>query len=67
MKSPKSSMSASSTSATKKSVKISDDGFLKSMRDYFTLKNVNFAEELNFLISNDDRRKDRMRLSDLKS
>ena len=54
---------AMTTSILKKSVKISDDGFLKSMRDHFTLKNIHFGEELKFFITDDD--DTRMKLSEL--
>jgi hypothetical protein len=50
----------------KKTVKISDDGFLKSTRDHFTMRKIAFGEELKFLIDNPDQREDRIRLGDLK-
>jgi hypothetical protein len=52
------------TNSIKKSVKISDDGFLKSTKDLFTLKRIDYAGELKFLIPEDD--SSRMRLADLK-
>ena len=50
---------------SKKSVKISDEGFLKNMKDIFTLKKIDFGGELKFLIENPDESDDKVRLSDL--
>ena len=47
----------------KKSVTISDDGFLKSARDHFALKKIQFDRELRFFLENDQR----MRLVDLRT
>jgi hypothetical protein len=49
----------------KKSVKISDEGFLKNMKDVFTLKKIDFGGELKFIIDNPDGSDDKVRLSDL--
>jgi len=55
------------TGTIKKSVKISDDGFLKSTKDFFSLKKIDYAEELKFLIPEEQPEQDRMRLADLRS
>jgi len=47
----------------KKSLKISDDGFLKSARDHFKLKKIAFADELRFFIEDGGTR---MRLGDVR-
>jgi len=48
----------------KKTVKISDEAYMKSIKSFFTNKKIDFADELSFMIEND---MNMMRLSDLKS
>ena len=48
----------------KKSVKISDEGFLKSARDHFTLKKIAFGDEIRFAL---DEGQTRLRLGELRS
>ena len=38
------------STSIRKSVKISDDGFLKSMKDFFATKNIKLFEEMTFLV-----------------
>ena len=48
----------------KKSVTISDDGFLKSAKDHFTLKKIAFGSELRFFL---EEGQTRMRLGELRT
>lgn len=48
----------------KKTVKISDEAYLKSIKDFFKKKQIDIAGEMEFLVENESMI---MRLSDLKT
>jgi hypothetical protein len=53
------------STSIRKSVKISDDGFLKSMKDFFATKNIKLFEEMTFLVPGNEETLHKMRLGEL--